>query len=239
MYSAKDILLQILKEAADRGFSPGKTQLVKLLYLSEVEHFRTQRERLTELNWLFYHYGPYALELEEVFAQPEFIREQIKTIDEKDFTRFRVAEQRMPYDWRLDAKISLLVKRIVGEWREKSLEELLDFVYFETEPMQVVQNRGDRLDFSVIKNETEQVVVPLKASKETERKIAELRKRIATSLKRLGEQRATAVHSAGKEYQDAMRAWDEEMNKEFDPEALKKIFITITRPSHGPDKEGN
>lgn len=234
MLNSKDILVQILKEA-----SVGKTRLVKLLYLVEVEYYRAVSERLTNLEWLFHYYGPYAFELEDVLAQPEFTREQIKTKGDKDLTLFRVAEERIPYGWKLDAKISLLVKRIVGEWKGKPLEELLDYVYFETEPMQVVQKRGDRLDFTVIKKEPEQVVVPLKASKETERRVSELRKRIAPTLKRLGEQRTIAEHAAGKEYQDAMEAWDEEMVKEFDAEALKRVSITITRPQDGTGKQGN
>lgn len=234
MLNSKDILVQILKEA-----SVGKTRLVKLLYLVEVEYYRAVSERLTNLEWLFHYYGPYAFELEDVLAQPEFAWEQIKTVDEKDLTRFRVAEDRIPYGWKLDARIGLLVKRIVGEWRGRRLEELLDYVYFETEPMQAVQKRGDRLDFTVIKKGLEQVVVPLKASKETERKVSELRKRIALTLKRLGEQRTTTEHNAGREYQDAMQAWDEEMVKEFDPDALKRVSITITRPEHGTGKQGN
>jgi hypothetical protein len=234
MLNSKDILLQILTEAP-----VGKTRLVKLLYLVEVEYYRATSERLTDLMWLFHYYGPYAFELEEILAQPEFAREQIKTQGEKDVTLFRVAEARIPYGWKLDARISLLVKKIVGEWRGKSLEELLDYVYFETEPMQAVQNRGDRLDFTVIKNEPEQIVVPLKASRETERRISELRKRIAPTLKRLGEQRTAAELAAGKEYQEAMKAWDEEMNKEFDPEAIKRISLTITRPTDDTGKQGN
>lgn len=215
MLDPKDILLQILREA-----SFGKTRLVKLLYLVEVEYFQAASERLTNLRWLFHHYGPYAFELEDVLAQPQFSREQVRTQDEKDVTCFKVAEERVPYGWKLDARISLLVKRIVGEWRGKSLEELLDFVYFETEPMQAVRNRGDLLDFTVIKSGGEQVTIPLKASRDTELRIAELRKQIAPTLKRLGEQRRPA-QLEGEEYQEAMKAWDVERNKEFSPEALQ------------------
>ena len=107
MLNSKDILLQILIEASDRNISIGKTQLVKMLYLVEVEYYRVARERLTVLKWLFYHYGPYALELEEILAHPEFAQEQFKTQEEKDFIRFRVAEQRIPYGWKVDAKIRI------------------------------------------------------------------------------------------------------------------------------------
>jgi hypothetical protein len=238
MHLAKDILLQILTEASERGFVPGKTQLVKLLYLIEIEHVRSQRERLTELHWLFHHYGPYAVELETIFASPEFEKIEFKTQTNKDFISYRVAEKIKSYPPKIEPRVTLIIKRVVGEWKDKSLEELLDYVYFETEPMQAVEKRGDQLDFTIIKKESAQVVIPLKASRETEQKIAELRKRFAPTLKRLGEQRTPARHE-GKEYQEAMKAWYEEMNKEFDIDVLKKIFITITRPPYESTKEGN
>ncbi|MBI4535311.1 MAG: DUF4065 domain-containing protein, partial [Ignavibacteriae bacterium] len=220
MYLAKDILIQVLSEAVDKGKSLGKTRLVKFLYLTEVEYYREIGERLTELRWLFYHYGPYALELEDILAEPKFKRSEFKTEDDRDVILFRVAEPMPSYARRVDVKVSLLVKKIVGRWIDKTLAELLDFVYFETEPMQTAERRGELLDFSTVKKETQTVVIPLTASKETRRKVDELRKRIGPTLRRLVEQR-NSPREEGKEYQAAMETWEEDMSKEFDPETLK------------------
>ncbi|MEX1276915.1 MAG: type II toxin-antitoxin system antitoxin SocA domain-containing protein [Bacteroidota bacterium] len=203
-------MLHILTEASERDFSIGKTQLVKFLYLTEVEYFRITRQRLTDLRWLFYHYGPYALELEDILAHPEFHKEQFTTQSERDFIRFRVAERVRGYKSSLDAKVTLIIKRIVGQWKDKPLPELLDYVYFETEPMQEVKKRGDVLDFSTIRPESEtERVIPLKASKATERKVAELRGRMKPFLESIGEQRAKEPESSA-DYLAAISAWAEE-----------------------------
>ena len=238
MYLTKDILIQVLSEAAEKGKSLGKTRLIKFLYLTEVEYCRENGERLTNLRWLFYHYGPYALELEDILAEREFEKVEIKTQDDKEVFLFRVTEPAIPYARKIEVRLSLLIKKIVGQWIDKTLGELLDYVYFETEPMQAVEKRGEVLDFSTITKATQPVVVPLKASRETQLRVNQLRQLIEPTLKRLMEQRILE-RDEGKDYQLAMEAWDEEMSKDFDVEALKNISLIITRLPNHPGKQGN
>lgn len=236
--SAKSILLQILSEANEKNLLLGKTQIVKFLYLTEVEFYRETGNRLTDLNWLFYHYGPYALELDSVLNEKEFEMEKKETKSERKFHIYKIAESPAKYSSKVDPKVGLIIKRILNAWGKKPLEELLDYVYFETEPMEAVKRRGERLDFSTVKKEPMTRLIPLKASKETERKVAQLRERLAPALKKMWEERRIP-EAAGKEYAEAMQAWDEEMNAELDPEALKKIRIIITNPGDDSGKEGN
>ncbi len=239
--SAKSVLLQILSEANEKNLLLGKTQIVKFLYLTEVEYYRETGNRLTDLNWLFYHYGPYALELDSILNEKEFEMEKKETKSDREFHIYKIAESPAKYSSKVDPKVGLIIKRIVSTWGNKPLEELLDYVYFETEPMEAVKRRGERLDFSTVKKEPITRVIPLKASKETERKVAQLRERLAPALKKMGEERIRQrrTEAAGKEYAEAMQAWDEEMNAELDPEALKKIRIIITNPGDDSGKEGN
>jgi hypothetical protein len=53
---------------------PQMTRLVKLIYLIELEYFRLKHERLTNLDWKFYHYGPYPPALRSILGDVE-IRE--------------------------------------------------------------------------------------------------------------------------------------------------------------------
>ena len=236
-YPSKELLLKILTEASERDFSVGKTQLVKFLYLVEVEYFRITRQRLTDLRWLFYHYGPYALELEDILAHSEFHKEQFATQSERDFIRFRVAEQVRGYKTSLDARVTLLIKKIVGRWKDKPLAELLDYVYFETEPMVSVTKRGEVLDFSTIKPESEtEKVIPLKASKATERKVAELRARMKPFLESIGEQRATEPKSST-DYLAAISAWAEEEG--IGPSIPPELIVHLTKPQADSADEGN
>jgi len=89
-----------------------------------------------------------------------------------------------------------------------------------------------------VRKETRTEVVPLTASKEVKRKVDELRKRIGPTLSRLVEQRAS-LRDEGKEYQAAMEAWEEDMGRQFDPEDLKRISLTITRPTNNTGEQGN
>jgi hypothetical protein len=54
---------------------------------------------------------------------------------------------------RADFELETIVDRIVKEWGDADLNKLLDYVYFETEPMQNAK-RGDVLDFSSVSQPT-------------------------------------------------------------------------------------
>lgn len=237
MENPKNILLNILEEASSKNITIGKTQLVKLLYLIEVEYYRVNQKRLTDLQWLFYHYGPYAIELESIFAEREFEKTEIKTQTDKDLILFKVAEGMAEYKPNVDVKLSLLIKKVVGQWGNKTLEELLDYVYFETEPMEMVKQRGDVLDFSTIKPAREfPPIIPLKASKETEKKVAELRAHIAPFFAAMSD-RGENDQPKSEDYHQALEAWSEEENPEL--KIPPNLIITIKPPFDSSEKQGN
>ncbi|OGU31943.1 MAG: hypothetical protein A2X67_10675 [Ignavibacteria bacterium GWA2_55_11] len=238
MTEPKSILVEILREAKAKDFFITTTQLVKLLYLVEVEYYRDFSARLTDLRWLFYHYGPYALELGSVLDDKEF--QQIERVNDegRKYTQFTVEESKSKFGLRLDPKLTLVVKRVVGTWGNVRLPELLDYVYFDTEPMQAVERRGQVLDFTAVKKEINSKIIPLKASKETDSKVAALRRQFAPTLKKLSEHPRPQLE-LGKEYNEAMAAWDEDMKTDLDLESLKKIFVTISKETYGSGEEGN
>ncbi len=235
MHNPKSILVEILREAQSKGISTTTTQLVKLLYLAEVEYFRETSLRLTNLDWLFYQYGPYALELGETFEDKIFEKTEIESQTSRTYVEFKVAEPVSTFGTKLDPKVGLVIKRVVGTWGKLPLEELLDYVYFETEPMQNVERRGERLDFATIKKENSSIVIPLKASTETDKKILLLRQRLAPTLKQLAEQKLPD-EPVDEAYREAMDAWDEE--EAIDLEALRRLKITIKSPS-ASDTQGH
>jgi hypothetical protein len=226
MNSAQNILLSILSEARNKNLPVGKTQLVKYLYLTEVEHYRETGSRLTDLDWKFYHYGPYAFELETILEEKIFKHEEIKISTEKSFNKFTVAEPTKHYNDLVDVKTSLIIKRIIGMWGDKPLQDLLDYVYFETEPMQVVDRRGQRLDFSTIKKDESSAIIPLKASKDAEKRIAVLRGRFSKRLSELSEIRPVGEPYT-EEYKQALEAWEEE--EKVEPRDISKIQVNITK----------
>src|SRR5690348_15440932 len=61
------LALAILTAAGDGGV--GKTKLLKLLYLSDIEYFRVFRRTLTGFDWRFYLYGPWAPQFDEILQR--------------------------------------------------------------------------------------------------------------------------------------------------------------------------
>jgi len=183
MESAELVDLILERIEAERMFPPQMTRLVKLLYLAEVEYYRRSQKRLTSLDWKFYHFGPYPPSLRTSLGD--------RSIDAVDLSGGRVAKhilRELPEDRRsVDSTVAAVVSDVVHQWGDADLNRLLDYVYFETEPMQVA-NRGNSLDFSVVK--------PLQAAKPI---------RIKIDDKRLQEMRAKLAERAG-EYEKLRQA---------------------------------
>jgi hypothetical protein len=147
------LLLYVVSKLTDMQASFGKTKLVKLLYLIDVENYRRYGAKLTGLNWVFYYYGPYSPEIDDVLKRLDLYIPEEEVITGSQHRAF-------VYKARWDAEESfmeeashserLLVDRVLKMWGMEDLNPILTHVYFHTEPMQGTE-RGDTLDFSKIK----------------------------------------------------------------------------------------
>jgi len=129
----------------------GKTKLVKLLYLIDVEYQRLYSHKLTELEWIFYHYGPYAFAIDDVLKQLDIDipQEEAMTASGNRAKIFKpIKAIHSEFENSSDVK-KYLVDRVIDQWGFEELNPLLSYVYFHTEPMQNA-HRGDILDFSKI-----------------------------------------------------------------------------------------
>src|SRR2546427_12940168 len=59
-----DLIWYLVWRVRHEDGMPAKTRLVKLLYLVDLYHVRDRGSQLTSFRWRFYHYGPYASEIE-------------------------------------------------------------------------------------------------------------------------------------------------------------------------------
>jgi len=143
----------IISQLKDMEASFGKTKLVKLLYLIDVEYYRIHRRTFSGFSWVFYHYGPYALEIDDILKQLDLDipQEDIITTAGHKAKVFK-ASRYLDKEFEGQASLSdkLLVDRVLDEWGLEELNPLLSYVYFHTEPMEDAR-RGDILDFSKIK----------------------------------------------------------------------------------------
>ena len=123
---------------------PYVTRLVKLLYLADLEWRRTHKgEPIANLTWKFLHFGPYANELADLLGGPEL---EVTELEQgKDARRFTFGKETEKSG--LPSEIVGLLNQLVKKWGDVQLNKLLDYVYFDTEPMENAK-RYELLDFS-------------------------------------------------------------------------------------------
>jgi hypothetical protein len=153
------LIAYIVAQAHDRGITLTRTKLVKLLYLIDVERVRSRREPLTGLEWVFFHYGPWAFELIPTLEAMEGT--QLVASQWHDSVLYRAAPDAPDTDdWNAPTKTT--VDRVLERWAPVDLNELLDYVYFHTGPMADAE-RGQRLDLSLARHDPlERRHVPLR-----------------------------------------------------------------------------
>lgn len=146
-----DLLWYLTWRVREEGGVPNKTRLVKLLYLVDLLHVRDRGEQATGLRWIFYHYGPYAAEIEKVIE-----RQLGNTIDvegTRDFFGDRMYLYRLrefPPDTLLEDGVRRYCDQLCDHWATAELNDLLSYVYFETPPMENAI-RGQPLDLSSVR----------------------------------------------------------------------------------------
>jgi hypothetical protein len=140
----RPLIAYIVARAVDRGITLNRTKLVKLLYLIDVERVRSRREPLTGLEWVFFHYGPYAFELIDALQAMEGA--EVSAMPFGESVLYRAAPGAPDAtDWPAGTKS--MVDSIIDRFAPLELNELLDHVYFHTGPM-IDAERGQRLDLS-------------------------------------------------------------------------------------------
>ncbi len=178
----RDLIPAIVSYVVQRGSYVTKTKLLKLLYLCDVEYYRIFRRLLTGFQWKFFHLGPWTREfdplLKELIAsgvlaesrsRTEFETRLLETFEEFELAKiFGTLREETP------------VKRVLDRWAESSTGEILDYVYFYTEPMEH-GIRNEPLDFTSIAEQAPSTYTR-QASGKTPKEIAALRKRFQEEL---------------------------------------------------------
>jgi len=145
------LVTYIIARLTDMEASFGKTKLVKLLYLIDVEFHRLYSRKLTELEWIFFHYGPYTHTIDDVLRQLDLDipQEEVLTASGHKAKIFKPPREIHSEFENSSGAEKYLVDRVINQWGLEELNPLLSYIYFHTEPMQDA-HRGDILDFSKI-----------------------------------------------------------------------------------------
>jgi len=200
------LILYIVYELNELGRSPSTIQLVKYLYLIDIEHQRRFRKPLTELRWVFYKYGPYAFEFKDITEGLGFDLTVETFTTEGGEGRSYKTETEVPFPPELRSYSQSVVDNVLKKWAFVTTKELLDYVYFHTEPM-IDAKRGDILDFSLV--EPEDVGAYQIVFRDT-KMLRELRARHEKPLQRTGRVRQVLTESPDDLFFDVMNKLDNE-----------------------------
>jgi hypothetical protein len=195
------LIREVCRQSKLSGYyTPAMTRLVKLLYLADIEwRKRHGGEPLANLTWKFLHFGPYALELAEPLGGPDT---EIKELEGgKEARRFAFSDDELK-DPQVPEELVSVIASLVKRWGDADLNMLLDYVYFETEPMDNAV-RGEPLDF------TQLAPIPSPVTPKVDvRKLKAIRSKIQERAKAMGLTREGA-HFPSVDVASE-RAWDED-----------------------------
>jgi len=145
----KSAILYLLKIAEEERIPIGKVRLMKLLYLLDIEYYRYYGKTYTGLEWTLYKYGPFAFEVEDLLDKIEVKEEEILLEKGRVFKQLKYEFDLREEDIKPSVKSRGILKNLFKEWGSTDLNRLLDYVYFDTEPMEGAELRR-KLDFSKI-----------------------------------------------------------------------------------------
>lgn len=148
---AKNLIKYIISTARDFNFALTKTALIKLLYLVDIEAYRHNGKILSGADWLFYKFGPYDFELsaqiDQLAQDPTVEVKKFEDANGRQGTLF-ISAKEIDYG-QFDTGTKGIVLGAVKEWGGVELVDLLNHVYFYTEPM-IKAKKNEHLDFSSI-----------------------------------------------------------------------------------------
>ncbi len=118
-----------------------KTQLIKFLYLADLYSVKWTGKQLTELDWYYYHFGPWHEDIDA--ALNKMNGKEISLESHGNIVLIRLGDgSGQLEDLKLSVSLKLMLDNIRREWAgagQDKLNQLLDYVY-NTAPMQEVKN---------------------------------------------------------------------------------------------------
>jgi hypothetical protein len=150
--SLPELIVAVVSYVTEHGGYITKTKLLKLLYLFDVEFYRAHSRTFTGFQWKYFHLGPWTREfdplLESLLTKDE-LTEHLSERSEFDTRFLRSSEIRDLRRAVANYKDEAILKLVLDTWGPSTTGEILDYVYFRTEPMEYGV-RNESLDFSKV-----------------------------------------------------------------------------------------
>jgi hypothetical protein len=148
--SINALIVSIIAYVTEHDGYVTKTKLLKLLYLFDVEFYRAHGKTFTGFDWKYFHLGPWTREFDPILADlinRGKIVEQAAQRSDYDTKFLHTPDDprpRSPFD---NFKDQTILVSLLNVWGPSTTGEILDHVYFRTEPMEH-GIRNELLDFS-------------------------------------------------------------------------------------------
>jgi hypothetical protein len=210
-----ELIQYIVCYATEKGMKLSPIRLVKFLYLADLYWARENGGgTLTKWPWKFVHYGPFCAEslqsIDKAF-QSELIQRtgyESKYVDE-DYFLYWCKEDRVDIERKLPIYLASPLHEAISKWGDDTFG-LLDYVYFETEPM-LDAKKGDLLDFSKArKPDKPEPIEMIKLSPKQVAKGKEIIERLKAKYKKGLESQAGPEPIYDEVYQKGTKQLDEE-----------------------------
>lgn len=115
-----------------------KTQLVKFIYLADLYAVKWTGQQLTDLDWCYYHYGPWNEEIDKALTQMDGVEVFQESVGNATLIK-PISLEKIGKDLDFSVGLRLMLNNIKREWAgSKKLQPLLDYVY-STAPMAEVK----------------------------------------------------------------------------------------------------
>ena len=132
--------------------NPKRIELLKLLYLLDVDYYKTYGEKYTELGYIYYHHGPWTKDFHsalDYMRGEEILEVKLSGEDQKEFYLYTLTGKVPRHETDMDSDAKRLLDNNLFIFEESSLAQLLNVVYTQ-EPMASTKS-GEPIDFSRLK----------------------------------------------------------------------------------------
>lgn len=129
---------------------PTKTSLIKLVYLTDYYYWQLYGEQLTDCKYQLQHYGAVCFDIPDTASKMDGSALKIKTILYPSAYQIMYERTEKPTQTNLTTEQREILDVVIARHSGQSLP-ILKKAHYETEPMQNVKQKGERLNMNSIK----------------------------------------------------------------------------------------
>ncbi|MBU4344007.1 MAG: DUF4065 domain-containing protein [Proteobacteria bacterium] len=128
---------------------PLRIEVLKLIYLIDVEYYKKYGKKYSELNYIYYNFGPWDRNFHiilDYMKETEISELASQATNGKEFYLYTITSKRPRHETRLDPTAAKALENLLFIYKHAELSQMLQVVYNE-EPMASTK-KGDLIDMT-------------------------------------------------------------------------------------------